>query len=107
MTWSDELEGVDMQEAINVYNFEEYRFDHTWSMSGNYNWKTLADNYNECYHCKTAHPDAASVADLDKYAVTASGSQIRHFARPNSDPPALGAIIKSTFYFPNACMTVA
>jgi hypothetical protein len=30
---------------------------HTWDMEGDFNWKILADNYNECYHCQVAHPD--------------------------------------------------
>lgn len=105
--WSEDFDGVDIQERFGDFNFEEYRFDHTWNMSGDYNWKTLAENYNECYHCSTAHPDAAAVADLSIYSVDTKGGHIQHFAHPKPDQIATGMKIASTFYFPNACMTVA
>jgi phenylpropionate dioxygenase-like ring-hydroxylating dioxygenase large terminal subunit len=39
------------------FNFEEeFRLDHTWDMDCRSNWKSLIDNYNECYHCATSHP---------------------------------------------------
>lgn len=30
-------------------------------------WKVVIDNYVECYHCRAAHPDFASVIDMDSY----------------------------------------
>ena len=30
-------------------------------------WKVVVDNYVECYHCRPAHPDFASVIDMDSY----------------------------------------
>ena len=89
------------------FNFEDYRFDHTWEMSGDYNWKTLADNYNECYHCKTAHPDAGSLADLQAYKVEPKGGNIQHFASKNAAQASDDMAIVSNYYFPNACMTVS
>ncbi|KAM0425792.1 hypothetical protein ACHAPT_009042 [Fusarium lateritium] len=78
--WSNEFKNIDQMSRHEPFNFEDYHFDHTWEMSGDYNWKTLADNYNECYHCKTAHPDAGTVADLDAYKVDPKGGNIEHFA---------------------------
>ena len=31
------------------------------------NWKVVADNYLECYHCTPAHPDFASLIDMSSY----------------------------------------
>lgn len=109
IAWSDEFEGVDTQARFIPYNFEEFQFDHTWSMDGDYNWKALADNYNECYHCKTAHPDVAGVADLEKYNVETEHSHIQHFVRPRAEEEEAPSVLRiaSTFYFPNACMTVS
>lgn len=27
------------------------RYAYSWQVEGNYNWKTLMDGYQECYHC--------------------------------------------------------
>lgn len=106
-TWDDSFHGVDKRQRHGVFNFGEYKFDHSWGMVGNYNWKTLADNYNECYHCPTTHPDAASVADLHAYKVETKGGNIEHFASTKPEQEKAGMTIVSNYYFPNACMTVS
>ena len=32
-------------------------------------WKVVVDNYVECYHCRHAHPDFASLISMDHYRV--------------------------------------
>ena len=32
-------------------------------------WKVVVDNFAECYHCGPAHPDFASLIDMDDYQV--------------------------------------
>ena len=32
-------------------------------------WKVVVDNYVECYHCRHAHPDFASLISMDDYRV--------------------------------------
>ena len=32
-------------------------------------WKVVVDNYVECYHCRPAHPDFASIVDMDAYEI--------------------------------------
>ncbi|RKL38099.1 hypothetical protein BFJ72_g7561 [Fusarium proliferatum] len=105
--FSTEFKNIDQMARHEGFNFEDYHFDHTWGMSGDYNWKTLADNYNECYHCKTAHPDAADVADLSAYRVDTKGGNIEHFANTKPEMEEQGLKIVSNYYFPNACMTVS
>lgn len=101
-----EFDRIDQMARHKPFDFNDYVFDHTWGMSGDYNWKTLADNYNECYHCKTAHPDAAAVADLSSYKVDNKGGNIEHFANTKQSQADDGLTIVSNYYFPNACMTV-
>lgn len=105
--WSDDMLGADVQERFKHFNFKDYRFDHTWHMDGDYNWKVLGDNYNECYHCPTTHPDSAGLSDFDAYDVVGERGYIQHFAgtRPEQEE-ASGIKFVSTYYFPNACMTV-
>ena len=107
VAWEDDFEGIDRQTRFEYFNFEDYQFDHTWDMDGEYNWKLLADNYNECYHCQTAHPDVPSLADLSAYSVDTKDGGIIHNAAARSDQIEKGLRIASTYYFPNASMTVS
>lgn len=107
VTWSEDLLGVDTQERLQYFDFKDYQFDHTWQMDGDYNWKQLGDNYNECYHCPLTHPDSYTLSDFDTYDVEGTRSYIQHFAgtKPEQEE-ASGIRFVSTYYFPNACMTV-
>ncbi|KAJ5637837.1 Rieske domain protein [Penicillium lividum] len=105
--WEEDFKGVDEQNRFQTFDFSEYKFDHTWQMTGNYNWKTLADNYNECYHCTVAHPDVANLADLSYYYTVSTPGHIQHFSRPQEGKVAEDIQNASTYYFPNACMTVS
>ena len=107
VAWKDDFDGVDEQPRFVYYNFEDYRFDHTWDMEGDFNWKILADNYNECYHCTVAHPDVANVADLSLYSTVSKAGHIQHFYTPKQGKETSDVKNCSTFYFPNSCMTVS
>ncbi len=104
IAWDDEFEGVDQQQRFGDLNFEDYQFDHTWEMTGAYNWKLLADNYNECYHCPTSHPDIPSLADLSSYAVNTKAGHIQHDVASTPEQVAAGLKVVPTYYFPNASM---
>lgn len=107
VAWADDFDGVDEQERFQAYNFDDYEFDHSWEMEGEYNWKILADNYNECYHCKTSHPDIPTIADLSTYSVKTEGGHIQHFGNPTAEQIERGFRVASTYYFPNASMNVS
>lgn len=47
VSWNDDFTQVDLQPRLQGFDMTKYRFDHQWEMDGDYNWKTLADNYNE------------------------------------------------------------
>ena len=47
IAWEDDFDKVDLQPRLQKFDMTQYRFDHQWEMIGDYNWKTLADNYNE------------------------------------------------------------
>lgn len=104
--WQDDFEGIDMQERFEGYNFDDYEFDHAWSIDAPYNWKLAADNYNECYHCKTTHPDIPALANLESYDVRPKDAYIRHDAATTDEQRASGMIVASTYYFPNASMNL-
>ncbi|KAI1333262.1 hypothetical protein F5Y16DRAFT_407173 [Xylariaceae sp. FL0255] len=105
--WSDDYRNIDKQARFAAYNFDNYKFDHSWEMEGEYNWKLLGDNYNECYHCPTTHPDIPTVADLSAYEVVTEAGFIQHLGRPTPEQIARGFNVSATFYFPNASMNVS
>lgn len=90
ISWEDEFKGIDLQARFKDFNFDEYTFDHTWELNGDYNWKILADNYNESYHSVDTQIDSG-IHD------------------PNTTPEQIAQSLKtaSTYYFPNASMTVS
>lgn len=107
VAWENDFAGVDTQERFRHFDFTQYKFDHVWGMEGGYNWKTLADNYNECYHCTVAHPDVAKLADLSYYYTVPTPGFISHHSRPQKGKEDDDIKNASTYYFPNACMTVS
>ncbi|KAI1369768.1 hypothetical protein F5Y08DRAFT_324947 [Xylaria arbuscula] len=107
IAWESDYNNIDKQARFKAYNFDNYKFDHTWQMEGEYNWKLLGDNYNECYHCPTTHPDIPTVADLSAYGVVTENSYVQHLGNPTPEQIARGFNVAATFYFPNASMNVS
>ena len=107
VAWKDDFDGVDEQPRFEHYNFEDYVFDHTWDMEGDFNWKILADNYNECYHCQVAHPDIPTIADLNSYYVKTKDGHIQHYGASRPDQIAKGFRIATTYFWPNASFNVS
>lgn len=91
IAFEDDFKDIDIQTRFQGFNPENYSFDHTWDIEGEFNWKILADNYNERY----PSPDVSSLADL-KVDANATPEQI-----------AQGLKTATTYCFPNASMTVS
>lgn len=54
------------------------------------NWKTVMENYAECYHCPNAHPSfAEGVVDMSSYRIKTHA--LHHAHTSNSKPPQEGA----------------
>jgi phenylpropionate dioxygenase-like ring-hydroxylating dioxygenase large terminal subunit len=107
IAWSDDFTGMDKLPRHKGVNWDDFEFDHTWELNGAYNWKILADNYNECYHCKTSHPDIQGIADLTTYNVLPTESTIQHNVGTTAEQEAAGLSVAPTYYFPNASMTTS
>lgn len=104
--WETEFDGIDKQERFKQYNFDDYVLDHEYQMEGAYNWKILADNFNECYHCPTTHPDVPDLADIETHDVTGTLGAICHKSTLNEAQKKNGLGISSTYYFPNVSVSV-
>ena len=104
--WEQDFGGIDEQPRFALYNFDDYEFDHEWEMEGDYNWKILADNYNECYHCKTTHPDIPTISNVNSYEVDCKGGAICHFGNPTEEQVKEGFMVSSTYHFPNCSFNI-
>ena len=104
--WETEFDGIDKQERFQQYNFDDYVLDHEYQMDGNYNWKILADNFNECYHCPTTHPDVPQLADIETHDVQGQLGAICHRSTLNEAQKRDGLGISSTYYYPNVSVSV-
>ncbi|UQC87907.1 uncharacterized protein CLUP02_13428 [Colletotrichum lupini] len=104
LSWEEQFGGVDKQPRLENFDMSNYEYDHTWSMEGKFNWKTLIENYNECYHCPTAHPGLAPFFKgnkqmnygLNKYWVEHLGAKGEQRA----------SSVSPTYMFPNASVTL-
>ncbi|RHZ70299.1 hypothetical protein CDV55_104714, partial [Aspergillus turcosus] len=107
IAWEEDFKGMDHLPRFEYVKWDQYTFDHTWEQEGDYNWKILADNYNECYHCATTHPDIPSIADLSSYSVQTRDGGIIHDGASKPEQIAVGLCPASTYFFPNASITVS
>ena len=44
------------------------------------NWKSVVDNFLECYHCSVAHKDFVTLIDIDNYRVKTHGIYSSHIS---------------------------
>lgn len=107
VAWEEDFANVDRQQRYQGLNFDDYEFDHSWEMDGPYNWKILADNYNECYHCATTHPDLNALTDLQAYYVEPKDGYIEHYVATRPEQEAKGLRVHPTYFFPSSSMNVS
>ncbi|KAG8624662.1 hypothetical protein KVT40_007729 [Elsinoe batatas] len=107
VTWEEEFAGVDTQERYKLYNFDDYDLDHTYQIDAQYNWKIASDNFNECYHCPTTHPDIPAFLNLDDFDSELKDGHIQHQFASTPEQQAKGLTVASTYFFPNSSMSVS
>ncbi|KAH6976649.1 Rieske [2Fe-2S] iron-sulfur domain-containing protein [Ilyonectria destructans] len=105
--WDEHFKDVDKQDRYKAYNFDDYDLDHTYELDGNYNWKILADNFNECYHCPTTHADIPEFLNLDSFDSDTKDGHIQHHCVSTPEQIAKGLYTASTYYFPMSAMVVS
>ena len=106
ITWEEYFRDVDVQARYEGLDFDDYVLDHTYQLECDYNWKIAADNFNECYHCPTTHPDIPAFLNLESFDSTLEGGHIQHACKPTQEQVDAGVNVHSTYYFPNVSTTV-
>jgi phenylpropionate dioxygenase-like ring-hydroxylating dioxygenase large terminal subunit len=71
------------------------------------NWKIAADNFNECYHCPTTHPDIPSFLNLESFDSDTVDGHIQHHCESTAEQLEKGLDVHSTYYFPNVSMSAS
>ena len=107
VSWEEHFRDVDRQERYKAYNFDDYDFDHSYELDGHYNWKILADNFNECYHCPTTHADIPNFLNLDSFDSDTKDGHIQHHCESTPEQREKGLYTASTYYFPVSAMVVS
>lgn len=107
VSWDEHFQNVDVQERYGQMNFGDYELDHTYELDGEYNWKALSDNFNECYHCPTTHSDIPTFLNLDSFDSDLKGGHIQHHCEYTPEQLDKGLNALSTYYFPNVSMTIS
>lgn len=105
--WEEHFKNVDKQDRYAPYDFGDYVLDHTYQLEGKYNWKILSDNFNECYHCPTTHPDIPDFINLESFDSDIKDGHIQHRCKPTPEQVEKGLNVHSTYYFPNASSTIS
>ncbi|MEM9011075.1 MAG: ring-hydroxylating oxygenase subunit alpha [Pseudomonadota bacterium] len=90
---------------------DQLTFGHRLTYDIRANWKTVVDNFLECYHCPTAHQDFCTLIDMDTYKVTTHGIWSSHMAdagkTANSAYDVSNATVKTHavwWLWPNTCI---
>lgn len=112
---SDLFPGV--AEEINQFvpNIEDLEFAHQHRAEVDANWKITVENYNECYHCRVAHPTfTQGVVTADSYRVETKGDHFQHTASApqtsayefDADSTMSASEYSSWFFWPLASIQV-
>ncbi|KAK6456627.1 putative phenylpropionate dioxygenase [Scheffersomyces xylosifermentans] len=72
------FEGLNVE--LNEFDFNDYEYHMSYELDGQFNWKTLMDGYQECYHCPTAHPGLSTAFKMETYKVVPKSRYCRHYA---------------------------
>lgn len=87
ISWEDDFAEIADHNPFDNVNWESYQFDHTWETEGVFNWKVLAESYDQ-----TAKSDLTSIVDLGSSA---------------PDQIDTGLKAATTYLYPNAAITVS
>ncbi len=64
-----------------VPDLAKLTFAHRLTYRVKANWKSVVDNFLECYHCPVAHKGFSSMIDMDTYKVKTHGIYSSHMAK--------------------------
>lgn len=95
MPFDDWFSGLTTE--LNEFDFDDYEYHMSYELHGDFNWKTLMDGYQECYHCPVAHPGLNSAFKMETYKVVPKNRYCRHYATiVREEPKEENEIVKES-----------
>lgn len=104
--WETDFANIDQQERFKQYNMKDYVFDHEFEIEGDANWKLCVDNFNECYHCPTAHPTIPTLLDVETLRSDSKAGYTIHTSAQTEEQKRDGLQICTTYHFPNVSTNI-
>ena len=107
------VQSGNLRQEIESYapDIADLTFAHRLTYTIKANWKSVVDNFLECYHCSTAHKDFVTLVDIDNYTVTTHGIYSSHISPAgksnNSAYSVEGAAVQDHavwWLYPNTCL---
>jgi len=81
MPLADQSEGLASEIMSYAPDLPNLKFAHRLTYNINANWKSVVDNFLECYHCPVAHKDFCTLVDMNTYKVKTHGIYSSHMAK--------------------------
>jgi Rieske 2Fe-2S family protein len=91
----DDVQSV-LGESLGCYGWREARVAHRQTYTVDANWKLVTENYEECYHCRPAHPEFSRYHASEK--PDAEVEELREAARARAR--SLGIDVPDVFHWP-------
>ena len=107
------LQSGGLEQEITSYapDIAKLTHSHRLTYSIKANWKSVVDNFLECYHCAVAHKDFVSLVDMDNYKVTTHGVYSSHIAPANKSNNSAYSVEDASvqdhavwWLWPNTCL---
>lgn len=80
-TLADQSQGLADEIMSYAPDLGSLTFAHRLTYTIKANWKSVVDNFLECYHCPVAHQDFCTLVDMDSYKVTCHDIYSAHMAK--------------------------
>lgn len=94
-----------LEETLSTVDFTTRPYRRSLKYSGNFNWKTMVDGYQECLHCQYTHPSFSRLYPPTAYAVENHHNWCRHIADA-SKPTEEQKDGLFLYFFPNCTLNV-
>ena len=108
---SEQCVGLASEVMSYAPDLPDLKFAHRLTYNINANWKSVVDNFLECYHCPVAHTDFCTLVDMDTYKVKTHGIYSSHIAKAGTSSNNAYAVENATvtdhavwFLWPNTTL---
>ncbi|KZS96683.1 Rieske [2Fe-2S] domain protein, partial [Sistotremastrum niveocremeum HHB9708] len=103
VSYEEHFKGIETQWVS--FDETQFRYLWSWTLDGDFHWSTFMDGYQECYHCRVAHPGFAETLELETYTVSPGSNFAAHQVK-SKEGPGKDITPSFTFVFPIGGITI-